>query len=84
MISEDDDRIVLEPNSLEPPVQPRIEAVDDRPAPAERTLILGCSPRLPVVLRELDAYAVNGSETWIVGQGDPDASSPTSTASFST
>ncbi len=73
VISEDDDRIVLEPNSLEPPVQPRIEAVDDRPAPAERTLILGCSPRLPVVLRELDAYAVNGSETWIVGQGDPDA-----------
>jgi Trk K+ transport system NAD-binding subunit len=72
VISEDDDRIVLEP-AVEPTVPPRSDAVEDQPAPPERTLILGCSPRLPVVLRELDAYAPKDSETWIVGQGDPDA-----------
>lgn len=72
VISEDDDRIVLEPTA-EPALPPRPDATADLPALPERTLILGCSPRLPVVLRELDAYAPKDSETWIVGEGDPDA-----------
>ncbi len=39
----------------------------------ERTLILGTSARLPIVLRELDAYAARGSETTVIGEGDPTA-----------
>jgi hypothetical protein len=31
------------------------------------------SPRLPLVLRELDAYVAPGSETLVLGEGDPDA-----------
>ncbi|GAA3617131.1 hypothetical protein GCM10022223_37100 [Kineosporia mesophila] len=70
VISEDDDRIVLD-GATEPPVPVRPDLAPQPAARPERTLILGCSPRLPVVLHELDSYAPDGSETWIVGEGDP-------------
>ncbi len=69
-ISEDDDQIVLNGR----PFQDAGEIV---PAPAtkvrasERTLVLGTSSRLPVVLRELDAYAADGSDTVVLGEADP-------------
>ena len=69
-ISEDDDKILLDgtPSVDHPsilPVQPA-----EVPTP-ERILILGNSPRLPIVLRELDAYLAEGSETVVLGEGDP-------------
>jgi len=66
-ISEDDDTIVLDGAG----------AVDEgaiNVAPArssrrnERTLVLGASRRLPLVLRELDSYVAPGSETIVHGE----------------
>jgi hypothetical protein len=37
----------------------------------ERTLVLGSGDRLPLVLRELDAYVADGSEALVVGEVDP-------------
>jgi hypothetical protein len=34
----------------------------------ERTLVLGTSPRLPIVLRELDSYVAPGSEALVYGE----------------
>jgi hypothetical protein len=71
-ISEDDDQIVLNGSPL-----PSLEGILSAPAgpthAPERTLVLGASARLPVVLRELDAYAADGSETTVLGEGDPTA-----------
>jgi voltage-gated potassium channel Kch len=72
VISEDDDKIVLDGAPFADstsilPVQPPV------PQKPERTLVLGTSPRLPIVLRELDAYVADGSETTVIGEGDPTA-----------
>ena len=67
-ISEDDDTIVLDGAG----------SIDDgliNVAPvrasrrSERTLVLGASRRLPLVLRELDTYVAPGSETIVHGEG---------------
>jgi Trk K+ transport system NAD-binding subunit len=71
-ISEDDDTILL--NGSPRPDHPAILPVQpEQPADPERILILGTSPRLPVVLRELDAYTADGSEALVLGEGDPAA-----------
>jgi hypothetical protein len=66
-ISEDDDTIILDGTG----------AVDDSAingSPvrtsrrSERTLVLGASRRLPIVLRELDSYVAPGSETMVRGE----------------
>jgi hypothetical protein len=69
-ISEDDDKIFLDgvPSVDHPSILPVQSA--EVPTP-ERILILGNSPRLPIVLRELDAYLAEGSETVVLGEGDP-------------
>jgi len=72
VISEDDDRLVLDG-------VPAVDAaaIADPPAPhdplPENTLVLGASPRLPLILRELDAFLPAGSSTLVVGEHDPDA-----------
>lgn len=69
-ISRDDDTVVLNGKPT---------AVDEgafsalRPhatIPAERTLVLGDSVRLHLVLAELDAYVTEGSETLVIGEDD--------------
>jgi K+/H+ antiporter YhaU regulatory subunit KhtT len=69
-ISEDDDRVVLD--GVTGPDDALIaDIAGPRPRSAERTLILGNSPRLPLILRELDAYVADGSHTLVAGEGDP-------------
>jgi len=67
VISEDDDTIIADGSG----------AIDDAAIAvtptrssrrAERTLILGSSQRLPLVLRELDNYVAPGSETIVHGE----------------
>jgi voltage-gated potassium channel Kch len=67
-ISQDDDTVV--PNGKPTAIDAALLA----PAPAtttaaaERTLVLGDSERLELVLRELDAYVAPGSTTLVVGE----------------
>ena len=75
VISEDDDTIILDgagevDSAAVLPAKPRAERL------AERTLILGTSRRLPIVLRELDNYVAAGSETFVVGEAGGDAAPP--------
>ncbi len=72
IISEDDDLIVLDGSAVTGGAEIRPVAPIEPPAP-ERTLVLGASPRLPTVLRELDAYVAAGSHTLVLGEGDPAA-----------
>ncbi len=72
-ISEDDDTVV--PNGRPGPVAEgalasRADAVAKHP---ERTLLLGGSDRLPLVLKELDAYVAPGSEAMVVGEDEDGA-----------
>lgn len=66
-ISEDDDTIVLDGAGA-------IDAAAINASPvrssrrSERTLVLGASRRLPIVLRELDGYVAPGSETIVRGE----------------
>lgn len=67
-ISRDDDTIVL--NGKPTPVDEAVLAPTDAhavPGP-ERTLVLGDSARLDMVLHELDAYVAPGSTTLVVGE----------------
>lgn len=67
-ISRDDDTVVL--NGRPTPVAEGLiapPAPDAAPRP-ERTLVLGDSQLLPLVLRELDAYVAPGSSTLVVGE----------------
>jgi hypothetical protein len=67
-ISEDDDTIVLNgrPGGADPAV---LVAAPRQPMRhRERTLVLGASDRLGLVLRELDAYVTEGSDTLVVGE----------------
>jgi voltage-gated potassium channel Kch len=76
VLSEDDDTIRLDarPGTL------RTELIVEGPASAppkvERTLVLGASERLELVLGELDAYAAPGSQVTVVGDLDTDAVEP--------
>jgi ion channel POLLUX/CASTOR len=77
-ISEDDDQIVLDGPAGASGVALDQGAEDMiLPTPAERvqaperTLVLGVSARLAIVLSELAAYSAEGSETWVVGESDP-------------
>ena len=70
VLAEDDDRILLD-GSTAPDEAAIVDAVGDRPRLPERTLVLGTSDRLPVVLRELDANVAPGSTAVVVGEGDP-------------
>src|SRR5262249_12682700 len=70
-ISEDDDTLVLDgkPGGID-----NANIVETAPAhlhAPERTLILGTSARLPIILTELDAYVSANSEAVVVGEGDP-------------
>jgi Trk K+ transport system NAD-binding subunit len=67
-ISRDDDTIV--PNGKPTPVdEAALAPVDAHATPGpERTLVLGDSARLGMVLRELDAYVADGSTTLVVGE----------------
>ena len=69
-ISEDDDQIVLNGRPVEAD-ELILSVPPEKTRAPERTLILGASGRLPIVLRELDAYAADGSETTVLGEGDP-------------
>nr|WP_269328816.1 hypothetical protein [Kineosporia babensis] len=69
-ITEDDDTIVLDGRPVADD-SAIIPGTSTRAASPERTLILGMSSRLPVVLRELDAYVAPGSQTHVVGEADP-------------
>jgi Trk K+ transport system NAD-binding subunit len=69
-ISEDDDQIVLNGSPIQSDDAILPVPTEQSQAP-ERTLVLGASARLPVVLRELDAYAADGSETTVLGAADP-------------
>ncbi|HSD90775.1 MAG TPA: TrkA C-terminal domain-containing protein, partial [Kofleriaceae bacterium] len=66
-ISEDDDTLILDGAGTidDAAVLPQPLAV---PRSAERTLVLGTSQRLPLVLRELDSYVAPGSETLVYGE----------------
>ncbi len=67
-ISEDDDTVVL--NGRPPAFAPEHIVAAPRATlrHCERTLVLGASPRLSLVLTELDAYVAVGSETIVVGE----------------
>jgi hypothetical protein len=70
VIAEDDDRIVLDGSAYPDPsaiAAPRFR----QPSLPERILVLGNSPRLNLVLRELDGFMAPGSVTTVVGAGDP-------------
>ena len=68
-ISEDDDTIILDgrPYQLHPAHVTPMQRTPVRHR--ERTLVLGASERLGLVLKELDAYVAPGSETFVVGEG---------------
>jgi len=70
VISEDDDTVVANAKGIA--VDPEIViAAERKPVrQKERTLVLGASPRLALVLTELDAYVTAGSETLVVGDAD--------------
>jgi len=68
-ISEDDDTIILDgrPFQLHPA---HVTPAQRHPVRhRERTLVLGASERIGLVLHELDAYVAPGSETYVVGEG---------------
>ena len=71
-ISEDDDTIILDGSG-----GIDLEALNVAPVRSsrrsERTLVLGASQRLPLVLRELDNYVAPGSETFVYGEGAKEA-----------
>jgi hypothetical protein len=73
-ISEDDDTLRLDGRPGVAAADVIVAARDVAPRRAERTLILGNSPRLPLILAELDAYVAAGSEAVVVGEDDPHAS----------
>lgn len=67
-ISEDDDTVVLDGRPQELPASMMVAAERRSTRHRERTLVLGASDRLPLVLHELDAYVAPGSETVVVGE----------------
>jgi len=68
-ISEDDDTVVLDGRPVALPPAYVTPAARQPVRHRERTLVLGASERLVLVLQELDAYVSQGSETLVVGEG---------------
>ena len=66
-ISEDDDTVVLNGRADGLDETAIVAAPRQSVRQRERTLVLGASPRLALVLAELDAYVSSGSETLVVG-----------------
>jgi ion channel POLLUX/CASTOR len=69
-ISEDDDTVLLNGTDVVDPSAIVAPGPVQPPVP-ERTLVLGSSPRLPMILRELDGFLAPGSTAVVVGEGDP-------------
>jgi len=70
-ISEADDTLIPDGKPPEIAMAQVVAHAPDHVHPPERTLVLGTSARLPLVLSELDAYVTPNSEVVIVGEGDP-------------
>jgi hypothetical protein len=68
VISEDDDTAILNGKGGKPDEAAIVAATKSAVRQRERTLVLGASPRLALVLTELDAYVTEGSETLVVGE----------------
>ncbi len=70
VISADDDTVKA--NGTNPTIDATalVEATARPSRQVERTLVLGASDRVELVLRELDAYVAPGSETLVVGESD--------------
>jgi Trk K+ transport system NAD-binding subunit len=69
-ISEDDDTVIPNGRPSAPPESALAPRGGPAPKHAERTLVLGASERLPLVLKELDAYVAAGSEAVVVGEDE--------------
>lgn len=69
-ISEDDDTVVLDGTRSVDETAIRVAGGPRTPQP-ERTLVLGSSPRLALILRELDGFMAAGSAITVVGEGAP-------------
>src|SRR5262249_14375002 len=68
-ISEDDDTVVLDGKQLN--LDGLVTASPKQQLRhRERTLVLGASDRLGLVLRELDSYVSPGSSTLVLGEGE--------------
>ncbi len=67
VISEDDDTAILNGKGGANDEATIVAAPKTSVRQRERTLVLGASPRLALVLAELDAYVTAGSETLVVG-----------------
>ena len=67
-VAEDDSRLQSATSLTASVDEGAIVAREPRPAPPTRTLILGWNNRVPSVLTELDAYAVEGSELVVVAE----------------
>ena len=70
VISEDDDTVVVNAKGVKVDEAAIVAAPRAPVRHKERTLVLGASPRLALVLVELDAYVSAGSETLVVGDGE--------------
>ncbi|HUQ06764.1 MAG TPA: hypothetical protein VM261_29880 [Kofleriaceae bacterium] len=68
VISEDDDTAILNGKGGKPDEATIVATTKSSVRHQERTLVLGASPRLALVLAELDAYVTAGSETLVVGE----------------
>lgn len=66
-ITEDDDTLIAD-GKTKPDETKIVATAPEHVHRPDRTLILGTSPRLPLVLRELDSYVAPGSEVMIVGE----------------
>jgi ion channel POLLUX/CASTOR len=69
VISEDDDTVVVNGKNITIDASTIVAAPRASQRQRERTLVLGASERLALVLAELDAYVAAGSETLVVGDG---------------
>jgi len=70
VISEDDDTVVANARDVKFDAEAIVAAPAKPIREKERTLVLGASSRLALVLTELDAYVSEGSETLVVGDGE--------------
>ncbi|MFT3697950.1 MAG: hypothetical protein QM831_32720 [Kofleriaceae bacterium] len=66
-ITEDDDTLIAD-GKKQVDLAKIVATAPEHVHKQDRTLILGTSPRLPLVLRELDGYLAPGSEVVIVGE----------------
>jgi len=76
VLSEDDDTTALSAAPEPIDVTAMVEGAGEIAPRAERTLVLGASERLELVLAELDAYAAEGSEVVVVGGVDAEGLAP--------